>query len=75
MKLKELFSSQGIVTDVQLKYTPDGRFRHFGFVGFKTGEEAENARKYFNNTYVGACKIQVEPCANLGALINDPLVC
>ncbi|CAG7830076.1 unnamed protein product [Allacma fusca] len=65
-KVKEFFSGHGIVTDVQLKFTADGRFRHFGFVGFKTEAEAENAQKYFHNTYFGASKIQVEPCANLG---------
>ena len=51
-KLKEIFSEKGIVTDVQLKYTPDGKFRRFGFVGYQTEEEASAAVNYFNNTCI-----------------------
>ncbi|KAK2708669.1 probable RNA-binding protein 19 [Artemia franciscana] len=65
-KLRELFSAKGTVTDVQLKYSKDGKFRHFGFIGFKTAEEAESAQKYFDNSFVGQVKISVEPCENLG---------
>ncbi|XP_046463515.1 probable RNA-binding protein 19 isoform X3 [Daphnia pulex] len=65
-KLKETFSQKGQVTDVQLKYDKDGKFRHFGFVGFKNDDEADSALSYFNNTFVGSCKIQVERCVNLG---------
>jgi RNA recognition motif-containing protein len=65
-KLHQLFSEKGIVTDVQLKYTKDGKFRHFGFVGFKTEEEAQNSVEYFNNTCVKASRIRVELCAGLG---------
>lgn len=65
-KLNELFSEKGVVTDVQLKYTKDGKFRHFGFVGFKTEEEAQNAVEHFNNTCIKASRIKVELCASLG---------
>ena len=44
----------------------DGNFRGFAFIGFKTDEEAEAAKKYFQGTYIGAAKIQVEDCAALG---------
>ena len=72
-KFKKTFSSQGgEVTDVQLKYTKEGKFRHFGFVGFKTEEGAEKAKKYFNNTYIGATKVSVELCADLGDSVNKP---
>lgn len=57
--MRETFSQKGQVTDVQLKHDKDGNFRHFGFIGFKTDDEAESALKYFNNTFVGSCKIQV----------------
>jgi RNA recognition motif-containing protein len=69
-KIRELFGRQGTVTDVQLKYTADGRFRQFGFVGFKSPEEAETARAYFDNTYVGASKINVQSCSKLGKLFK-----
>lgn len=58
-KLRETFSQKGQVTDIQLKYDKEGKFRHFGFIGFKTDDEAETASNYFNNTFVGSCKIQV----------------
>ena len=56
-KLKQSFSSHGLITDIQLKYTKDGKFRNFAFVGYKTEEEAQRAQSYFNNSYFGAVKI------------------
>jgi len=64
--LKELFSQKGIVTDVQLKYTKDGKFRQFAFIGYKSEEQAKLAQSYFNQTFIDTCKICVEQCANLG---------
>ncbi len=69
-KLRTLFSGQGgRVTDVQLKYDKDGKFRHFAFVGFQTEEEATKAREYLDGNYVGAVKVKVEFCE---ALQNKP---
>lgn len=65
IKLKELFSQKGIVTDVQLKYK-DGKFRRFAFIGYKTEEQAKLAQSYFDQTCIDTCKISVEQCANLG---------
>ncbi|GAB1868922.1 Probable RNA-binding protein 19 [Camponotus japonicus] len=65
-KLKELFSQKGIVTDVQLKYTKDGKFRRFAFIGYKTEEQAKLAQSFFDQTYIDTCKIFVEQCAALG---------
>lgn len=65
-KLKELFSQKGVVTDVQLKYTKDGKFRRFGFIGYKTEEQAKLAQFFFDQTYIDTCKIIVEQCAGLG---------
>ncbi|CAL8130979.1 unnamed protein product [Orchesella dallaii] len=66
-KLKQLFEEKGEVTDVQLKYTPEGKFRHFGFVGFRDGETAQVAQQYFDKTFVGASRICVSLCHTLGA--------
>ena len=55
------------MTDVQLKYTKDKKFRHFGFVGFKSAAAAEAAVKHFHNTFMGATKISVEFCAEWGS--------
>ncbi|XP_043230648.1 probable RNA-binding protein 19 [Amphibalanus amphitrite] len=65
--LRETFSAKGYVTDVQLKYTPDGKFRGFAFIGFKTAEQADAAIDFFNGTFIGATKATVEKCASLGS--------
>jgi multiple RNA-binding domain-containing protein 1 len=65
-KLRNTFSSKGNVTDLQLKYNKDGKFRGFAFLGFKSEEEADVARKYFDGTYLGAAKIDVQKCLDLG---------
>ncbi|XP_015109002.1 probable RNA-binding protein 19 [Diachasma alloeum] len=65
-KLKDIFSEKGIVTDVQLKYTKDGKFRRFGFVGFKTEEQAQAALNFFHKTCIDTARITVELCAGLG---------
>ncbi|XP_034831745.1 LOW QUALITY PROTEIN: probable RNA-binding protein 19 [Maniola hyperantus] len=65
-KLKDLFSEKGEVTDVQLKYTKDGKFRNFGFVGYRKEEQAAVAREHFDGTFINSMKINVELCANLG---------
>ncbi|XP_023938521.2 probable RNA-binding protein 19 [Bicyclus anynana] len=65
-KIKEIFGEKGEVTDVQLKYTKDGKFRNFGFVGYRTEEQASAAREHFDSSYVNSMKINVEVCANLG---------
>ncbi|CAH1638281.1 unnamed protein product [Spodoptera littoralis] len=65
-KLKDIFGEKGEVTDVQLKYTKDGKFRNFGFIGYRTEEQANQAREYFDGTCINSMQIQVQTCANLG---------
>ena len=52
---------------MQLKYTPDGKFRQFCFIGYRSEEEAQEAIKYFNNTCIQTSRIKVEVCAALGS--------
>lgn len=40
----------------------DGKSRQFGFVGFRTEEEAEEARKFFNKSFLDTCRIVCEVC-------------
>nr|BAN20693.1 RNA binding motif protein [Riptortus pedestris] len=65
-KVKEKFSEFGRVTDVQLKFTPDGKFRKFGFVGFEKDEEAQNALTHLDKTFFGTSRIDVQICTELG---------
>lgn len=65
-ELKNVFGEKGVVTDVQLKYTKDGKFRHFAFIGFQSDAEAEAAVHYFNQSYFKSLRISVQPCPALG---------
>ncbi|XP_017770776.1 PREDICTED: probable RNA-binding protein 19 [Nicrophorus vespilloides] len=65
-KLREIFGAKGHVTDVQLKYTPDGKFRQFAFIGYKEEAEANEAIEYFDKTSINTNKITVQKCSQLG---------
>ncbi|XP_017870342.1 PREDICTED: probable RNA-binding protein 19 [Drosophila arizonae] len=66
-KLRNIFGTKGTITDLQLKYTPDGKFRQFCFVGYSSEAEAQAAIKHFNNTCIQTSRVRVEPCAALGS--------
>ncbi|OQR74966.1 putative RNA-binding protein 19-like [Tropilaelaps mercedesae] len=59
-KIKEFFSAKGTVTDVSLKFTVEGKFRRFGFIGFASDAEAAEAQSYFDKTFMGASRLHVE---------------
>ncbi|XP_076364328.1 putative RNA-binding protein 19 [Tachypleus tridentatus] len=65
-RLQDEFSVHGQITNLQLKYTKDGVFRQFAFIGFKTEKEALAAKNYFHNTFIDTSKIKVDICADLG---------
>jgi multiple RNA-binding domain-containing protein 1 len=58
-KFRQHFAKLGEITDAKLKYCKDGKFRQFGFIGYKTEEDATKAISYFNNTFIDASKIVV----------------
>jgi len=64
-KLRNNFAKHGNITDLQLKYK-DGKFRGFGFIGFSTEDEGKAAKSYLDGTFIGAAKIKVEFCSELG---------
>ena len=64
--MKTIFAEMGEITDLKLKYTKNGVFRRFAFVGYKTLTEAQRALEHFNKTYVDTSKIEVDICRNLG---------
>ncbi|PAA75618.1 hypothetical protein BOX15_Mlig023874g6, partial [Macrostomum lignano] len=64
--LRRLFQPiPGQLTDVQLKFAPDGKFRRFAFVGFRSAESASAALKQLNGAFVGASRVQIMPCRPL----------
>ncbi|CAL5030112.1 unnamed protein product [Urochloa decumbens] len=65
-RLREVFSRKGEVTDAKVIRTKDGKSRQFAFIGFRTNEDAEEALKYFNNTYIDTCKITCEVARKIG---------
>lgn len=65
-RFKSLFGAFGTLTDCTLKFAKNGKFRKFGFVGFKTEEEAQAALKHFNKSYIDTSRIAVEFCKSFG---------
>lgn len=46
----------------------DGKSRQFAFIGFRTEQEAEEAIKYFNKSYLDTCRITCEVCLAISLL-------
>lgn len=65
-RLREFFSQKGEVTDAKLMRTKDGKSRQFGFVGFRSEREAEEALKFFNNSFMDTCRITCEIARKVG---------
>lgn len=58
-RFHKMFADFGTLTDCVLKFTKDGKFRKFGFVGFKTEEDGQKAMKHFNKSYVDTSRVTV----------------
>ncbi|KAI6206819.1 putative bacteriochlorophyll 4-vinyl reductase [Aphelenchoides besseyi] len=56
-RVRKHFKKFEPLTDVSLKYTPEGVFRKFAFVGFSAPGAADEAINFFNNTYFGTTRI------------------
>lgn len=54
-----MFAAFGTVTDCSLKFTKDGKFRKFGFVGFRSEEEANRALAQLNKSFVDTSRVTV----------------
>uniref|UniRef100_A0A5B7C6H3 Putative multiple RNA-binding domain-containing protein 1 n=1 Tax=Davidia involucrata TaxID=16924 RepID=A0A5B7C6H3_DAVIN len=65
-RVREFFSQKGEVTDTKLMRTKDGKSRQFGFIGYRTEHEAEEALKYFNNSFMDTYKITCEIARKVG---------
>ena len=65
-RLRKMFGEHGVVTDVKIVRTPDGKSRLFGFVGMATREEAERARRETEGTYMDTSRLRVEEAKGVG---------
>ncbi|XP_057688957.1 probable RNA-binding protein 19 isoform X1 [Corythoichthys intestinalis] len=65
-RFRGMFAAFGTVTDCTLKFTKDGKFRKFGFVGFKSEEDANAALKHFHRSFVDTSRVTVEMCKAFG---------
>ncbi|XP_051017564.1 probable RNA-binding protein 19 [Acomys russatus] len=65
-RFRQLFAAFGTLTDCSLKFTKDGKFRKFGFIGFKSEEEAQAALSHFHRSFIDTSRITVEFCKSFG---------
>uniref|UniRef100_A0A8C8VE71 Probable RNA-binding protein 19 n=1 Tax=Pelusios castaneus TaxID=367368 RepID=A0A8C8VE71_9SAUR len=65
-RFRKLFAAFGTLTDCSLKFTKDGKFRKFGFIGFKSEDEAKVAMNHFNKSFIDMARITVEFCKSFG---------
>ncbi|KAM5193683.1 putative RNA-binding protein 19 isoform 2-T2 [Mantella aurantiaca] len=68
-RFRDLFAAFGTLTDCTLKYTKDGKFRKFGFIGYGAEEEAKAALSHLNKSFIDTSRVSVEICKSFG----DPL--
>lgn len=59
-RLKAVFATRNpVITDVKIVRRPDGTSRRFGFVGFKSPDEALDVQGYFHKTFIDTARIDV----------------
>ncbi|CAJ0931508.1 unnamed protein product, partial [Mesorhabditis belari] len=64
--LQQFFKKFGAMTDCTLKYTKEGKFRKFAFIGFDNAASASKAIAEGNNSFMQSSKIQIEICHPFG---------
>ncbi|NXQ94515.1 RBM19 protein, partial [Sagittarius serpentarius] len=65
-RFRKLFAAFGTLTDCCLKFTKDGKFRKFGFIGYKSEDEAQTAMNHFNRSFIDTSRVTVELCKSFG---------
>ncbi|XP_078523265.1 putative RNA-binding protein 19 [Lissotriton helveticus] len=65
-RFRSLFSAFGTLTDCTLKFTKEGKFRKFGFIGFSSEDEARTALNHFNKAFIDTARVSVEFCKSFG---------
>ncbi|CAI2350179.1 unnamed protein product [Caenorhabditis sp. 36 PRJEB53466] len=65
-QLRKHFEKYGKLSDASLKYTKEGKFRGFAFVGFLEDGSAATALAKTNQTFFNSKKLTVEECRPFG---------
>ncbi|NXV76914.1 RBM19 protein, partial [Atlantisia rogersi] len=65
-RFRKLFAAFGTLTDCCLKFTKEGKFRKFGFIGYKSEDEAQTALNHFNRSFIDTSRVTVELCKSFG---------
>ncbi|XP_069070627.1 probable RNA-binding protein 19 [Pleurodeles waltl] len=65
-RFRTLFTAFGTLTDCTLKFTKEGKFRKFGFIGFSSEDEAKAALNHFNKAFIDTARVSVEFCKSFG---------
>ncbi|KAJ7590213.1 RNA-binding domain-containing protein [Mycena floridula] len=61
VRLREHFEQRGgTITDSKVAFSQNGASRRFGFVGYKTEDQAREALEWFDKTYIDSARISVE---------------
>lgn len=58
-RFKRHFADHSAITDARLMRSKNGQSRRFGFIGFKSLEDADEAVKYFNKTFIDMSRVDV----------------
>ncbi|XP_061189659.1 probable RNA-binding protein 19 isoform X2 [Saccostrea echinata] len=70
-RVRSIFGAVGTLTDCSLKFTKDGVFRNFAFIGYSSEAEADQAVKQLNKTFIDASRISVEKAKDFSD-VNKP---
>ncbi|XP_010529286.1 PREDICTED: multiple RNA-binding domain-containing protein 1 isoform X1 [Tarenaya hassleriana] len=65
-RLRDVFSQKGEITDAKVIRCKDGKTRQFAFIGFRSEDEAQEAIKYFNKSYLDTSRIFCEIARKVG---------
>lgn len=65
-RLRDVFSKKGEITDAKLLRSREGTSRQMAFIGFRSEQDAQEAIKYFNNSYLDTFRISVEIARKVG---------
>lgn len=73
-QLQELFGQKGEVTDIKVLKMKGGQVRRMAFVGYRTEAQAQEAQRYFHNTFMGMSRIAVEIAKKYEKRVDAPHV-